>query len=128
VLGPPWDFDLSLGNVTVPWAQSPQGWIPPGRPWLDQLRDPALTAAMLARWRELRASGLQAHLHATIRTLARRLDAPARRNFARWPVLARPLFSGQPIRGSHAEEVAATSRWLDERIAWLDSALAHGPA
>jgi hypothetical protein len=125
VLGPPWDFDLALGNATEPWALTTEGWIPSFRPWASRLKDAGLRRAMLARWRELRAAGLRERLLATADRHARTLRAPARRNFARWPTLSRPPFATQPVRRSYRDEVRATKLWLAQRIAWLDGALAQ---
>jgi CotH kinase protein len=124
VFGPPWDFDLSLGNASHPPMTTPQGWITEGHPWILRLKDPALRQAMLARWEQLRAKGLRRWLQRSINRRARTLGGPARRNFARWRILGpNAVFEGQPARGSHGAEVRALKRWVDERIAWLDGAL-----
>lgn len=124
VLGPPWDLDHSLGNASLEWALGPAGWIPAERPWVAQLKDAELRGAMLARWRQLRAGGLREALLVRADGLARTLRAPARRNFARWPILPSPMVQAQSGRPSYREEVEAMKRWLDARIAWLDGALA----
>jgi hypothetical protein len=123
-LGPVWDFDLSAGNAISPTLAAPEGWLLPGRPWAGRLlADPAFRASLGARWRQLRAAGLLEALLATTDRHARELRGPARRNFARWPVLDRPLFSGQAVHGSHSAAVAALKDWLVHRAAWMDSML-----
>jgi hypothetical protein len=123
-LGPVWDFDLSAGNTIAPAMSAPDGWLLPGRPVVARLlADPAFQAALRARWRELRANGLLEHLLASADRHARKLRGPARRNFARWDVLDRPLFSGQPVYGSHTAAVGALKDWLTQRARWMDSAL-----
>jgi cob(I)alamin adenosyltransferase len=82
---------------------------------------------MRRRWRELRARGLRDALLATTDRHAKLLREPARRNFARWPVLRSGVFPGQEPRGSYRAEVRATRRWLDRRIAQLDRALVLRP-
>jgi hypothetical protein len=124
VLGPPWDFDLSLGNAETPSLSSPTGWILSTRPWVTQLRDAALRRSLLERWRRLRAGGLREALLASLDRRTERLRAPARRNLARWPILRRGVFPSQQPRGSYRAEVRATRRWLDRRFAVLDGALA----
>jgi hypothetical protein len=122
--GPVWDFDLSAGNVVEPALAPPEGWLLPGRPWVGALlADPGFQATLAARWRALRAGGLTAALQRTIDRRARTLRAPARRNFARWPTLDRPVFRNQAVHGSHAAAVAALSDWLARRAAWMDGAL-----
>lgn len=124
VLGPPWDFDLSLGNASVPSVGSPVGWIPWTRPWVAPLKDAGMRRSMLVRWRQLRARGLREALLATVDRRAKLLHAPARRNFARWPILHDGVFPEQQPRGSYRAEIRTTKRWLDRRIAVLDRALA----
>lgn len=123
-LGPVWDFDLSAGNVTVPALAPPEGWLLRDRQWAGPLlADPGFQAALAARWRALRADRLIEGLQRSIDRRARTLRAPARRNFARWRTLGRPLFANQPVHGSHAAAVAALKDWLERRAAWLDGAL-----
>jgi hypothetical protein len=115
-LGPVWDFDLSAGNVVDPALAATDGWLLPGRTWAGALlADPGFRAALASRWRELRAAGFVESLMRTIDSRARTLRAPARRNFARWRTLSRPVFAHQPVHGSHA--------WITRRAAWLDGAL-----
>ena len=124
VFGPPWDFDLSLGNGSVPDTIAPQGWIRDKHAWIARLKDPALMQALLARWEQLRADGLRTWLQRSINRRVRVLRVPARRNFARWRVLRENgVFEGQPRRASYRAEVRAMKRWIDQRIAWLDGAL-----
>jgi hypothetical protein len=103
---------------------APAGWLLPGRPVVARLlADPAFQAALRVRWRQLRANGLLESLLARADRNARTLRGPARRNFARWDVLDRPLFVNQPVHGSHTAAVAALKDWLTHRARWLDSAL-----
>jgi CotH kinase protein len=123
-LGPVWDFDLSSGNTVDPAISASEGWLLSGCPWAGALlEDPAFRAALAARWRTLRAGGLLEQLLATVDRHAAALQAPAERNFARWPTLGRPLFRNQPLPGSHPAAVAALKDWLIRRAAWMDAAL-----
>ncbi len=123
-LGPVWDFDLSAGNVTVAAAAPPEGWLLTDRPWAAALlTDPGFRAALAQRWRALQARGFVRSLMRTIDRRARAIRAPASRNFARWPILGKPLFQAQPVHGSHRAAVAGLKRWLARRAAWMDAAL-----
>lgn len=122
--GPVWDFDLSAGNVKEQGLAPPEGWHLYDRPWSGALlADAGFQAAYAARWRELRAGGLIEAMQATIDSRARILRSPARRNFARWRTLDRPVFENQAVHGSHAAAVAALKDWLTRRAAWIDGQL-----
>jgi hypothetical protein len=123
-MGPVWDFDLSAGNTVDPGISAPEGWLLTDRPWAGALlADPAFRAALSARWRSLRSGGLLEELLRTVDRRAVELRVPARRNFARWRTLERPVFRNQPVHGSHAAAVAALKDWLIRRTAWMDGAL-----
>lgn len=123
-LGPVWDFDLSAGNVTALGAAPSEGWLLTGRPWAGALlEDPGFRAALAQRWRALQARGFVRGLLRTVDRRARVLRAPAGRNFARWPILGKPLFPAQFTYRSHRSAVGGLKAWLTRRAAWIDSAL-----
>jgi hypothetical protein len=123
-LGPVWDFDLSAGNVTAVGAAPPEGWLLAGRPWAGALLDdPGFHPALAQRWRALQARGFVRTLLRTVDRRGRVLRAPARHNFARWPVLGKPLFPAQPVHVSHRSAVGGLKAWLVRRAAWMDAAL-----
>jgi hypothetical protein len=123
-MGPVWDFDLSAGNTVDPGISAPEGWLLTDRPWAGALlADPAFRAAFAARWQALRSGGLLEGLLRAVDGHAVALRVPARRNFARWRTLERPMFRNQPVHGSHAAAVAALKDWLMRRAAWMDGAL-----
>jgi CotH kinase protein len=110
--------------VVEPSLAAPEAWLLDGRPWAGALlADPAFRGALAARWRQVRAAGLVEALLRAADRHARTLRGPARRNFARWDTLGRPLFRNQLVHGSHAAAVAALKDWLVRRAAWLDTAL-----
>jgi CotH kinase protein len=123
-LGPVWDFDLSAGNAVDPAVE---GWLLTGRVWAGALlADPGFRSALAARWRALRAGGFVEALLRDVDARAAALRRPARRNFARWDVLGRAVFPGQPVQASHAAAVAALKDWIVKRTAWMDGAFANG--
>ena len=84
------------------------------------LQDPRFARGLSARWKELRAAGLQQNLHRAIDANVLELRGELERNFTRWPVLHRRLWPSAAARGSHGAEVRHLRSWLDRRIAWID--------
>ncbi|PVG83821.1 hypothetical protein DDE18_05815 [Nocardioides gansuensis] len=126
VLGPIWDFDLSMGNSRFAPASPVAGSTLADRGWAERLyADPTFVAALAARWRALRAAGLRPWLHAEVKRSTRQLvrSGAARRNFQRWPVLGKVVWPNPAEaadRTTYASEVRALRTWLDARVAWLD--------
>jgi hypothetical protein len=121
-MGPIWDFDRSAGNVDTfdnwlsqgCWVSKP--WLPN---WLARMFDnPQFLALTLSRWQDKRPA-LAAFVEGSLATYARRLQAPAQRNFARWPILGQPLTNHYTFT-TYAEEVAFLRQFTSERLAWLD--------
>jgi hypothetical protein len=120
--GPIWDFDLALGNTGRGASSTLEGWILEHRHWSGRLmQDPRFARGLAARWKELRAAGLQQTMHGAIDAKTAELRGELQRNFTRWPVLHRPLWPSTVGRGSHAAEVRHLRSWIDRRIAWIDA-------
>ena len=132
-LGPIWDFNLAFGNVdycigpgTAGWAirfndfcpsdsWSIQFW------WLRLFNDPVFQQNIGQRWRELRTTTLSDerifHLVDSLETM---LQAPAQRNFQRWPILNQYVWPNAFIGGSYQAETNYYRDWLTARLAWMD--------
>jgi hypothetical protein len=132
VLGPVWDFDVSMGNSNFGRSGILAGWTfdPVGarRPWASRLyADPFFVERLATRWRGLRARGLVPQLLREIDANAALLRAPQRRNFARWPILGRYVWPNpvdprtRKVRRTYAAEVAYLKSWLPRRAAWIDA-------
>ena len=127
-LGPLWDFDLSAGNINLYENWQPQGcWVAKSlayQPnWLTRLFGyPEFVALTLERWKAKRPA-IEAFVNASIDIYAWRLDAAQQRNFARWPLLGYPGI-GHYTFATYAEEVAFLKGFLNQRMAWLDTAFA----
>jgi hypothetical protein len=120
-LGPVWDFDISMGNSGSGTSGHLSGWLLERRNWSGRLyQDDAFAAGMAARWRELRARGLRAHVLGAVDRAAAALHGSVNRNFRRWPVLDRPLWPNPRARGSYQAELRYLRSWLSRRIAWID--------
>jgi hypothetical protein len=129
VLGPLWDFDLSLGNSDAVEDNQRTGWQYGAYPWVERLyADPAFRRRMAARWRELQSRGIERHIMRTIDRGARQLaGGPQERNFSRWAIFERDRNRGpiDPRTGrlpaNHGEAVDYLRWWLSERIRWIDA-------
>jgi hypothetical protein len=132
VLGPLWDFDVSMGNSNFGRSGLLTGWafdpIRARRPWVSRLyADPFFVERMAARWRAIRARGFVQQLQRTIDADARRLRGPQQRNFHRWPILGRRVWPNPVdprtgrVRRTYAAEVAYMKSWLGSRARWLDA-------
>ncbi|TVR75419.1 MAG: T9SS C-terminal target domain-containing protein [Marinilabiliales bacterium] len=129
VMGPLWDFNLSLGN-----ANYLQGWRPTG--WYYQLiseeqylngwytrlfRDPRFRAEYRERWWQLRRGQFSDEaLTARIDHNAAILDEAQERNYKRWPVLDTYIWPNWFIAETFEEEIGWMTKWLIERAAWID--------
>jgi hypothetical protein len=129
-LGPLWDFDRSAGNTNYNDNWLIEGcWVSkPYTPnWLSRLFDNAeFVNLTIAHWKQKRPM-LVKFIDTGIDTYARRLAAAQQRNFERWAILGIPLVSYYTL-ATYGEEVDFLKTYLDQRIAWLDRALASPEA
>jgi hypothetical protein len=133
--GPVWDHDLGLGHQFRDGTSFTQWWfVGRGAPhrWVPRLMDdPAFALKMAQRWRELRKGVLRDdQIAARIDTFATPLlSGAADRNFAKWKILnvERPFTMGSYITiatATYPEQIVALKKFLRERTAWMDAALA----
>ena len=121
-LGPVWDFDRTMGCDHDRRARNPYGWSRNAfRFWYRELFDDArFRARYRERWRELRRGAFSdASIARTIDAMAAPLAAAAERDTARWGA-----WTGLGI-GGWPREVAELERWIAERLAWYDAAVAE---
>jgi hypothetical protein len=52
------------------------------------------------------------------------LQEPAARNFLRWPTLNEYIWPNPVVTGSYQGEVARLRAWLEDRLEWMDGAMA----
>ncbi len=123
-LGPLWDFDIAMGNSTYGPSRLLGGWMLEYRDWAEKMyNDRSFIKRMGNRWRTLRADGLRGKVMRLINSNYRSLRGPARKHFARWPVLHTVLWPAPTARGSYRAEVRALRSWVDRRMDWLDGRL-----
>ena len=110
VLGPVWDFDVSMENPAF-GRSAPSGWLLASRPWAERLyQDPSFAKLMILRWKKLRRQGLLEGLLRLVDANARQLRQAQARNAKRWPATK-----------SHRLAVAQLKSWLTRRAAWIDA-------
>ncbi|WP_158748239.1 CotH kinase family protein [Acidobacterium sp. S8] len=126
-MGPVWDFDISSGNVNYAPIVSPDiWWVGTDAAWYSRLfQDPKFTDAVIARWKQVKASQLDT-LPAFIDQTAANLNQSQQNNFQRWPILGVAVWPNSEVAGSYQGEVDFLKSWLTQRIAWMDSQFSQG--
>lgn len=140
IMGPVWDYNLSIGI-----ADYLEGWIPQGwyyiqasrdcfigcgvRDWYVRLmEDDHYMERMQNRWWELRQTSFSRdHLFGLIDDNADLLLESQRRDFERWPRLGTYTWPNWFVGNSWTEEVSWMRNWLDLRITWMDSQMGIQP-
>lgn len=127
VMGPPWDFDISAGNIDFyPDAMGPTGWyLMNSAAWFDALmrRDPTFKAAVVTRWRSFRWQLWDLNL--LVESYALALNASQKANFQRWPILGSYVWPNQYVGATYRDEVNWLKNWLNTRVAWIDANVAR---
>ncbi len=131
--GPVWDFNLAFGNVDYCIGPSSNGWAKDFNDfcpsdfwtvhfWWDRLwEDPSFRQEMKDYWKDLRAMALSdANVFNVIDSLGNLLQAPAQRNFERWPVLGQYVWPNAFVGNSYQAELKYLRDWTTGRLAWLD--------
>jgi hypothetical protein len=141
VMGPVWDFNLSIGNanylngwLTNGWyyTQLSQGncYIGCGvRDWYVRLlQDPVYDQKMKYRWWELRQNLFSNENLSNLILEFRDLLSEAQvRNFNRWPILGQYVWPNWYIGATYQDEVNWMHNWLMSRLVWMDSQMGDPP-
>ena len=135
VMGPVWDFDLSMGNAW-PGGRDYRGWViydtVPATDswqapfwWKRLLEDPSFVAALDTRWQVLRSSLVTSEaLELRVKRIVTEICDSQFRNFQIWPILGQFVWPNAPVRYTYPEEIGALVAWLRERTAWIDQHIA----
>ncbi|MHC4369784.1 MAG: CotH kinase family protein, partial [Planctomycetota bacterium] len=127
VMGPAWDYNLSLGN-----ADYLNGWVATGwyydlisagdYPWWRRIfEDPWFQRRYADRWFELRNDLFTtARLLGYIDETAKLLDEAQARNFNRWKILGSRLWPNWYVAQTYDEEITWMKGWLEDRLNWMD--------
>jgi hypothetical protein len=134
VMGPVWDYNLSLGNyiTTEGWnGHDPTGWYYTHVPnawylngWYNRLfTDPDFTNRYHERWWELRNGPFATeHFLHVIREYVEKLDEAKDRNFERWPILGEDVWHwSRDGFDTYQEEIDYMKNWITQRLDWIDT-------
>ena len=139
-MGPVWDFNLGMGNCSIGYSGSTEGWSYANRAsgvgyWADRLMsDPSFKQKVRSRWQLLRNTvWSNANLRAFIDNTKNELNEAAIRNFERWPVLGNKVFLEREACTKNGISVYCDTFesaidehlkvWLLERTTWIDDQL-----
>ena len=133
--GPVWDQNLGFGNAHNCDGASTSGWaydnncdeefFPIPWWWPKLVADPTFSAAVRARWAELRNSTFSlANINALIDGYVERLGvATIDANFETWDILDEYVWPNPPPyrNQTHAMYIDRLKTWISDRIGWLDA-------
>lgn len=148
VMGPIWDFNISLGNVDyhpdpdkstyyLPEPWEPEGWYYELineqqylNGWYSRLfEDADFEQDYKERWWELRRGPLSTeHITGMIRDYAELLDEAQERNFDRWPILGEYVWPNHFLGDTYKQEVDYIVNWIERRLDWIDSQMGKPPS
>lgn len=130
--GPPWDFDLSLGNANLGFENTSglTAAVHPtnpefdtSNPWFYQMMKHGWFRAMVVeRWNEVK--GKISTLPATVQTVGTQYNRSFCRNFEKWNIFGQNFArtTDALLRlTTYDQHSAYLSDWLTARIAWLDA-------
>ena len=128
VMGPWWDYNLSLGNANYCDGSNPEGFevnTPCGNSnpfWFERLlEDPAYRDLTRCRWEEYRSDiWSNESIHSTVDSLASLLVDARDRDHARWPRLGQWIWPNAFVGDTYEEELEFMTTWVDNRLEWLD--------
>ena len=135
VMGPAWDYNLSLGNANYLDGWKPEGWYYPlvgsaqEYPWYPRLfQDVNFLARYKQRWTDFRKTVLKTDLLLQqIDDIAGYLEESQLRNFVKWRILGTYVWPNQYIGQTYADEIGFMKSWLATRVAWMDSTFVVPP-
>jgi hypothetical protein len=128
VMGPVWDFNLSLGNANYFQGWRSNGWhyplvedVPCTHWFVRLMEDSAYSKQLVYRWWELRQNQFsKENLTRFINNARDELSDAQERNFNRWPVIGESIWPNWYIGSSFDDEVDWMHNWLMDRIDWMD--------
>ena len=136
VMGPVWDFNISLGNGNYLDAWKPEGWYYPLinreqylNGWYTRLfQDPDFAERYRQRWWELRQGPFSTeHITNMIRRYADLLDEAQQRNFQRWQILGSWVWPNHYVGQTYQDELDYMTWWIEARLDWIDSQMGTPP-
>jgi hypothetical protein len=121
VMGPAWDFDIALGNISYNENDDPEGWYIRNAAWFDRLfEDPNFTFKLKNRWNELKHTEIYTLLD-YIDLTSKEIEVSQEKNFKKWKILNIYVWPNAVVTGSYDGEIQYLKQWLEKRIKWMDS-------
>jgi hypothetical protein len=121
LMGPIWDFDISMGNVNYNGNENPFGFLIKDAKWISRLfEDPVFVSAVKSRW-NAKYSQLSSEISSYIDTRTAYLYAAQFQNFSKWLILDKQVWPNAVVIGSYDGEISYLKSYLIARIAWLDN-------
>lgn len=142
VMGPVWDFNLSIGIADYLDGWKPEGWYYPLpaqnnecfaaceiMEWYERLmEDDSYQEQLESRWWELRDDLFsKENLSSLIRGNQERLEEAQQRNFTRWPTLGEYVWPNWYVGNTWEDEIDWMEDWLMNRVDWIDSQMGNPP-
>lgn len=117
-IGPPWDFDISAGNIEINNNDNPEGWWVKSSRWFNKLlEDKMFTDKVIKRFKEIEP--ILDKVPNQIDYYANQLDLAQKMNFIRWDILNEKVWSNPIVTGSYEGEIEYLKKWLIFRINWM---------
>ena len=133
IMGPLWDFNLSLGIADYLEGWKPEGWYysllseddcPICYWYVRLLEDDLFEQNLKLRWWDLRQTVFSKDYLTAMIAYNKNLLAEAQvRNFQRWPTLGTYIWPNWYIGDSFEDEVNWMENWLLRRLLWMDRQL-----
>lgn len=136
IMGPVWDYNISLGNGNYLEAWRRQGWYYPlisSRDYLNGwygrlFQDQAFSDRYKERWWELRRGPFSTrHVESVIASYAEELKEAQARNFNRWDILGRWVWPNYYVGATWRAEVDYMTQWIKDRLFWIDGQMGIPP-
>jgi len=123
-MGPIWDFDLAFGNVDYADSRYSEGWWVRWNAWIDRLlADPAFANRVKQRFAYFKTQ--EPYLLSQIDQWAQMLDYSQAENDDLWGTLGTYVWPNPVVYDTYDEEVEHLKNWLQERLAWMELAVAQ---
>ena len=127
MIGPVWDFNLSMGNTVFHNGWETDSWLIYTNPvpfwWHRLLQDEDFKQKLVKKWKTLRKDELATStIFDEIDRTVEYLSEAQKLNFQRWQVLGHTIFGNRsPGRITYQGEVDDMKVWLEEHLEWMDN-------
>ncbi|MBQ3126554.1 MAG: CotH kinase family protein [Clostridia bacterium] len=130
MLGPVWDFDMAFGNHYGDiagyngWCTTESTYTYISENWMnDLIKTPEFTAALKARWAEVKET-LRTTALASVDRREAELAGSAEQNFLRWNIMPYQIGAGSvnaAVYNTHAKQVQYLRDFIEQRWDYMDA-------